>query len=340
MRQLTFIEPGSLEWQDVDAPVSPGPGQATVRPVAVATCDLDAAIIAGNAAFLPPPFPFGHECVAEVVELGDGVNGALEPGALVAVPFEISCGECGPCRRGDDAHCDSVPRLSVYGMGEGGRTYGGFLSDQVLVPYAQHMLVPVPDGVAPAQVASLSDNIPDAWRTVAPPLAQRPGAPVLICGGAGSIDLYAIAIALALGAERVDYVATNESLRERAAALGAQVVGDAFPERLGPYPITVNAGLDHAALHCALRSTEPEGISTSIGIFFEQETPMPLFEMYTKGITFKTGMVSARPVMEDILALVRSGRFAPEQVTVQTVGWDEARDALLEHFGKLIVTRD
>lgn len=67
---------------------------------------------------------------------------------------------------------------------------------------------------------------------------------------------------------------------------------------------------------------------------------MPLFEMYTKGITFKTGMVSARPVMEDILALVRSGRFAPEQVTVQTVGWDEARDALLEHFGKLIVTRD
>jgi threonine dehydrogenase-like Zn-dependent dehydrogenase len=337
MNQLTFLGPGELEWQDVDAPPSPAPGQAIVRPVAVATCDLDAVMLAGGAPYFPGPFAFGHEGVAEVVDAGDGVEAAV--GTLVSVPFEISCGECAACRRGHDAHCESVPRLSVYGMGEGGRRYGGFLSDAVLVPYANHMLVPVPEGVSPAQVASLSDNIPDAYRTVGPPLAERPGAPVLVCGGTGSIDLYAVALAVALGAERVDFASDNAIQRERAAALGAKVVADAFPERLGSYPVTVNASTGHEGLQCALRSTEPEGTCTSIAVYPEMETPIPLFEMYTKGITFTTGMVNARPLMEDILELVRDGRFRPEEVTVQVAEWDDARDALLEHFGKLVITR-
>ena len=337
MQQLTFLEPGRLEWQDVEAPTGPGPGEAIVRPVAVATCDLDRAILAGAAPFFPPPFPFGHECVGELIAAGEGVHAG--EGVLVSIPFEISCGTCAACRRGHDAHCERVPRLSFYGMGEGGRRYGGFLSDQVLVPYARHMLVPVPEGITPASVASLSDNIPDAWRTVAPPLGDNPGAAVLVCGGTGSIDLYAVAIALALGAERVDYACENAGLRERAAGLGANVIADAFPDRLGSYPITVNASVGHAGLQCALRSTEPEGVCTSVGVYAESETPVPLFEMYTKGITFKTGMVNARPLMEEILDLVRSGRFRPEEVTVRVAGWADARDGLLEHFGKLVITR-
>jgi alcohol dehydrogenase len=337
MQQLTYLGPRSLEWQDVPAPEGPGPGEAHVRPLAVATCDLDRVILAGGAAFFPPPFPFGHEGVGEVVDVGAGVD--LAAGQLVSIPFEISCGHCAACRRGHDAHCERVPRLSTYGMGDGARRYGGFLSDLVRVPFARHMLVPLPEGVSAAQVASLSDNIPDAYRTVAGPLAENPGAAVLVCGGTGSIDLYAVSLALALGAERVDYACDNADLRGRAAALGATVVADAFPERLGSYPITVAACLDRAGLQCALRSTEPEGVCTSIGIYVEAETPVPLFEMYTKGITFRTGMVNARPLMGAILGLVRSGAFRPEEVTVRVAGWDDACEALLGHFGKLVITR-
>jgi threonine dehydrogenase-like Zn-dependent dehydrogenase len=137
----------------------------------------------------------------------------------------------------------------------------------------------------------------------------------------------------------VDYACENTGLRERAAGLGANVIADAFPDRLGSYPITVNASVGHVGLQCALRSTEPEGVCTSVGVYAEPETPVPLFEMYTKGITFKTGMVNARPLMEEILDLVRSRRFRPEEVTVRVAGWTDARDALLEHFGKLVITR-
>ena len=46
-------------------------GAALVRPLAVATCDLDAAMVSG-AAPLPGPFAFGHEFVAEVAEVAHG----------------------------------------------------------------------------------------------------------------------------------------------------------------------------------------------------------------------------------------------------------------------------
>ena len=117
------------------------------------------------------PFPFGHECVGEVTEVGDSVK-SVKPGDLVSVPFQVSCGSCAACREGRSGNCESVPRLSMYGLPVGPQSYGGFASDAVNVPYADAMLVPIPEGVAPAAVASLSDNIPDAWRTVAGPLGE------------------------------------------------------------------------------------------------------------------------------------------------------------------------
>src|SRR5262245_60984501 len=194
-----------MEWREAPAPRLSSDGAALVRPRVVATCDLDALIISGKSPF-PPPFPVGHECVAEVVEVGDTVR-AVRPGQRVSVPFQISCGECERCRRGLTGNCTSVAFMSSYGFGPAVEQWGGFLSDTVCVPYADHMLVPVPDGLEPAAVASASDNLSDAWRAVAPPLAAEPGAPVLVVGGAssGSIGLYAAALAVALGASSVLY---------------------------------------------------------------------------------------------------------------------------------------
>ena len=39
--------------------------------------------------------------------------------------------------------------MSTYGFGAAVHRWGGFLSDSVLVPFADHMLVAVPDGLAP-----------------------------------------------------------------------------------------------------------------------------------------------------------------------------------------------
>ena len=195
MRELTFIEPGSVEWRDVAEPALDGPAQALVRPLAVATCDLDAAIVNGASPF-QGPLALGHEFVAEVVEVGEGVE-EWSVGDVAVVPFQISCGACEACQRGWTGNCREVrPRGSMYGIGPAGGEWGGALADRVRVPFADAMLLRPPDGVSPAAIASASDNVSDAYRTVAGPLAAEPGAEVLIvAGGAASISLYAVDIA-------------------------------------------------------------------------------------------------------------------------------------------------
>jgi threonine dehydrogenase-like Zn-dependent dehydrogenase len=341
VKELTFTGADAVEWREADDPVLAGDGEALVRPLAVATCDLDSAVIAGRVP-IPPPFPLGHECVAEVLEVGDSVS-TVKPGDRVSVSFQISCGDCDRCRAGHTGSCSETPRLAMYGLPLG-ENWGGFLSDVVRVPYADAMLVPLPDGVDPEAAASVSDNIVDAWRTVGPQLADSPGAAVLICGGAGSIDQYSVAIAGALGAERVDYLPGRPGPRREeavalAARLGANVIdAEAPPDRLGPYPITVDASADPEALACALRSTEPDGTCTSIGIYYDPTTPVPLLEMYTKGITFLTGRVHARPAIPTVLELISAGRLDPVPVTRRTLAWEDA-EALPEERVKTVVRR-
>ena len=336
MRELNFVEPGRLEWREAEEPRLQGNGEAIVRPLAVATCDLDAMVIAGRVPY-EGPFAFGHECVAEVVDVGDGV-GTVAPGRLVSVPFQISCGGCHACLEGRTGNCTETPRMAMYGLPLGG-SWGGFLSEAVRVPFADAMLVPIPEGVEPAAAASVSDNVVDAWRTVGPQLAEQPGAPVLICAGSGSIDLYAAAIAAALGSAKVDFAGGRDDAPDLARRLGANVLEGGFPERLGPYPITVDASATHEGLACALRSTAPDGVCTSVGIYFEPETPLPLLEMYTKGITFRTGRVHARPAIPAVLDLIASDKLDPRPVTRREVAWDDAPAALAEHLEKLVISR-
>src|SRR5688572_23077416 len=107
MDQLVLVEPGRAQWTDVPEPTLVGDVDALVRPVAVATCDLDTAVNAG-AYPLPLPYALGHEFVAEVLAVGSDV-GTVAPGDLVCVPFQINCGACGYCQRGLTQSCASVP---------------------------------------------------------------------------------------------------------------------------------------------------------------------------------------------------------------------------------------
>lgn len=333
-----MTEERRVEWRDVPEPVLDGPAQALVRPLAVALCDLDQPIIRGEAP-IPGPIALGHEMVAAVVAVGDTVR-ERSTGEIVSVPFQISCGECDPCRRGLTGNCASVPERSMYGFGVVGGDWGGALSELVRVPFADHMLLPVPAGIDPVSVASASDNIPDGWRTVAGPLARRPGAPVLVVGGGAlSIGLYAVDAAVALGAEVVTYLDTDPDRLGVAAELGAEVVEGPPPREHGSHPVTVDASASHEGLHCAIRSTEPGGECTHVGILYEPETPFPLFEMYARGITFHTGRVMARTTMPDVLELIGAGRLRPERITSRVAAWQDAAEAVLEPETKLIVAR-
>ena len=318
MLTLTYTAPHELEWREAREPSLSSDRAALVRPIAVATCDLDALIIGGHSPFAPP-FPIGHECVAEVTDLGDAVT-SLAPGQLVSVPFQISCGECPECRRGRSGNCTGVAFMSTYGFGPAVGEWGGFLSDRVCVPYAEHMLVPLSEGLSPAALASASDKV---------------------VGGAssGSIGLYAVALARALGAQSVVYVDGDEGRRRTAQGLGADALAEP-PKRLGPFPVTVDSSADPDGLRLALRSTAPEGTCTSTAIYFGEQPSLPLLEMYTKGITFKTGRVHAREAIPHVLELAAARAIEPELITTRVIQWSDAAEALSEcDWTKLVIER-
>jgi threonine dehydrogenase-like Zn-dependent dehydrogenase len=341
MQQLTFIRPGVLEWREVPQPTLQGPDEALVRPIAVTTCDLDGPTIRGETPLAHlGEFPFGHEFIAEVVDCGDHADG-FAPGHRVSVCFQICCGTCDRCRAGLTGSCRTVPSRSMFGFPVPvGGTLGGALSDLVRVPFARNMLMPLPETVAPATVASLSDNLPDAWRTVAPHLRAAPGAEVLIVAGAAhSIAMYAAQIALACGAARVDFLDTDTARLEQARAFGANPIEGPYPDACGEYPITVDASAKPEGLACALRSVAPGGVCTSVGIYYDDAVPIPLLAMYGRGVRFHTGRANARADMPAVLELIAAGHIHPEAVNSEIVDWSDAIDALTEPSMKPVIVR-
>jgi alcohol dehydrogenase len=358
MRQWTFIAPGTFERREVPAPKIENGRQAIVRPLAVARCDLDLYIATGLAPY-PGPFAFGHEAVAEVVDAGEAAN--VQPGSRVVVPFQISCGTCVACGRGFTNSCTAVPMRSAYGLKPTcGHEWGGALSDLMLVPFADHMLVKAPPNLDPVAIASAADNIPDGWRAVSEPLKQFPGANVLVVGGAAqSVGLYAAGAAVALKAGRVLYLDDDAGRRKAAAAMGATAEPLNLGERVAkPKPlqgasplarlvgateqfeITVDASGDPKALSFVVASTAPNGICTSVAIYFGETTPMPLLRMYGKGIVFHTGRVQARPHLPAVLQACAEGHFHPEHVTARVVKFADAPDAMTDPSAKIVFVPD
>ena len=116
MRELNLVATGRLEWCERPEPRIETAEEAIVRPIVVSRCDGDTlpihrhvsrAMQAGlRAGVIDPavghicgavpfaaPFAIGHECVAEVVEVGAAVTESAV-GDLVVVPWAVSCGTC------------------------------------------------------------------------------------------------------------------------------------------------------------------------------------------------------------------------------------------------------
>lgn len=339
MKQMMLVGKGTVRWEETTSPILESPTGAIVRPIAVATCDLDVGVLRGGFP-LQGPYPFGHEGVAEVVSVGEEVR-SFVPGDLVVVPFQISCGACESCKRGRTGNCRSHPKLSTFGLGAmGGLNWGGLLADLALVPHADAMLVNVPSGVSAAAAASASDNMPDAWRCVGPQLAADPGAEVLIVGGdsgPNSIGLYAVGIAIALGASRVVYVDDQTSRLEIAARFGAEILDGPPPKKAGSFPITVDASGNTTGLQCALNSTAFDGICTSPSVYLS-DPEIPMFSMYSRCCTLHTGRAHVRNAIPQVLDLIVAG-FDPTIVTSAVVPWSDAEAALSDPPLKLVLER-
>ena len=228
------------------------------------------------------PFAIGHECVAQVLAVGSGVQHSVSV-------RRSSCRGRSPAVSAthvDEASRPSAPRstsatLAAYGSRPGERSVVGTAADESAgrVRFADHMLVAVPADVPPLRVAAASDNLADAWRSVVTPLRERPGGSVLIIGGgAKSIGLYAAGLAVAHGAAVVHYVDDDAVRCRTAEAFGAHTLPARARSRRRRtstlrYDVVVEASSRAAGLRRAIRSLARGGVCTAVGYYLATGNP-------------------------------------------------------------------
>jgi len=258
-RGVVYRGPNQVAVEDVGYPLlknpalngRPAPHAVIIKILVTNICGSDLHMYRGRTT-AQPGMVFGHENTGIVHEIGEDVE-TVAPGDLVSVPFNVACGRCINCFKGQTNIClNTNPEVpgAAYGYVMMGPWPGG-QTDYLLVPYADFNLLKIDNKEAAMarilDIALLSDVLPTAfdaaWRNGC---GVKPGDSVYIAG-AGPIGLTAAACCLQLLGAAVVVVGDFESSRLRLA------------ERLGAKTIDLNSvknGGAHQSLQQLLGNTQ------------------------------------------------------------------------------------
>ena len=222
MRAWQLYGFGDMRLEELEDP-RPGPGEALVRTRVVQPSVTEAMLAFGTETFGyetvrsaladGPARLFGHEYCAEIVALGEGVEG-LAAGDRVADVAALPCMECALCLEGRSEDCRRGPHV--------GFEMPGCLSDVAVVPALG--LVPVPDGVSDAQAACLQ---PACDCVAGVDAARLEGGETVAVIGQGPMGGYTLQLARAAGAGRVIAIDVRAESLATARELGADDCVDA-----------------------------------------------------------------------------------------------------------------
>ncbi len=234
MKALRYHSPRKVSVDEVAEPTILAPSDAIVRVTSTAICGSDLHLINGYVPTVAKNDILGHEFMGVVEAVGDNVRN-VRVGERVLVPFTISCGGCGFCKRGLVSLCDNsnpnaemadvVAGHSPAGLYGFSHLYGGYpggQAEKVRVIFADANLFKVPEQLDDEQVLFLTDIFPTGYQAVEQCDIQ-PGDVVAIWG-CGPVGLFAVASAKLLGAARVIAIDRLPDRLERAERLGAEVI--------------------------------------------------------------------------------------------------------------------
>jgi L-iditol 2-dehydrogenase len=241
-----------LVYGEVPTPELPSEDWALLRPRLTGICgsDLTAITLKGGldnpiSQFVSFPMYLGHEIVATIEDMGEGVKG-FHKGDRVAVYPILSCEPrgisppCPSCARGDLALCTNLASGSLppgQCIGVNNRTGGGF-SDYLVAHRSQ--LFRIPEAI-PDEEAVLLDPLCVALHAV---LLGKPGPDhrVLVMG-AGIIGLCVVQVIRALGIGCKVYVAARHAFqKELALAFGADRIVEASDDPKDTAPLAEELG--------------------------------------------------------------------------------------------------
>jgi 2-desacetyl-2-hydroxyethyl bacteriochlorophyllide A dehydrogenase len=312
MHAGVFAGVGRLEVAERPVPHVEQPADVVLDVQACGICGTDLQILND-----PPGHPatagvvLGHEFVGIVADAGPGAS--VRPGDRVVVSPNISCGECGPCRRGRRNQCERLTTLGVF--------IDGGLAPKVRVPAAQ--CHPISKSL-PAPVAALAEPLSTVVHG-ARQAAVFPGETAVVIG-AGPIGLMFVALLKLAGAN----VVAVEPSPERAALaeqLGAHRVL-APGERLeGDADVVVDAV--GSQLPAALELVRTGGRILLFGVNMRAHADVAQEGITRRELTI-VGSFVGQDVFPEAIRLLEQGRLDLAPLVTHRIGLDELPAAVEE----------
>jgi 2-desacetyl-2-hydroxyethyl bacteriochlorophyllide A dehydrogenase len=328
MQAVTFQAPYEVRVEDKPEPELLAPDDAIVRVTATGVCGSDLHIYHGRVA-IEPGFTIGHEYVGEVVAAGDGVT-SVGVGDRVLGCFQVACGTCFFCRRGDYHKCDGS-RTFGHGAALGGLQ--GTQAELALVPRANLTLRRIPEGLSEDAALFAGDVMGTGYHATAA-AGVKAGDSVAVLG-LGPVGLCAVQAARAAGAAQVIAVDSVEPRLAMAGSFGAEPVHlteqdprAAVKASTGGrgVDVCVEAVGDPRALELAIRLTGKCGVVSVVGVYAERcEVHMGL--LWIKAQTMKTGHANVIGHLDAVLALMGSGDLDPTPLVTHHMPLADAPEA-------------
>ncbi|MFF5081670.1 NAD(P)-dependent alcohol dehydrogenase [Actinoplanes sp. NPDC000266] len=288
---------------DVPEPRVTGPFDVLVQVGAAGLCRTDLHIVEGQWAEksgVQLPYVIGHENAGWVREVGSAVTNVAPGDAVILHPL-VTCGLCGPCRRGDDVHCENsrFPGIdSDGGMAE-------------LLLTSARSVVKLADGLEPAAVAALADAGLTAYHAVrkAVPLLH-PGATCVVIG-AGGLGHIGIQCLVAMTAARIVVVDPNPRARELATQLGAHEVVESGEDLTDSAHIVLDFVGEQGAEREGLAITRRAGSYFVIG--YGGKIDIPTIDLISTERNIIGNLVGSYTDLDELMTLAAQG-----QVTLHT----------------------
>jgi threonine dehydrogenase-like Zn-dependent dehydrogenase len=217
VRAVVFEGVGAVGVREVPDPRIEEPGDAVVRVTRTAICGSDLHFLHGKAP-LEPGETMGHEAAGVVETMGEDVT-RFHVGDRVVVAFDIACGACWFCARGQTQLCDDFRNL---GAGTFGGGLAGAQAERVRIPLADVNLLGIPDDVDDERALFVGDILTTGiyGASVA---AIEPGDVVAVVG-AGPVGFFCVQAARMMGAARVFALDREPDRLALAAQVGAEPV--------------------------------------------------------------------------------------------------------------------
>ena len=308
---------------------SPAPEGVVVKVEASGLCRSDWHGWMGHDPDIVLPHVPGHELAGIVAAVGRDVS-RWRVGDRVTVPFVGGCGRCAECHSGNHQVCES--------QFQPGFTAWGSFAEYVAIDYADTNLVRLPESLDFVTAAGLGCRFVTSFRAMVDQAKVLPGEWVAV-HGCGGVGLSAIMIATAMGANVVAIDLTEEKLA-LARDLGAVSVVNGRTTDVVEAVREITGGGAHVSIDAlghpstcfnSIANLRRRGRHVQVGLMLGEharpQVPMDKVIAHELQIIGSHGMQAFR--YADMLAMIESGRLAPQRLVGGRIALEEAPAALM-----------